>query len=128
MTTDAERVRIAAHREAYADDPAMAERHKTRFISIRGQTKAGEPMTTRMVPLHAWNLATSSERIKLWDEARPSTFTEVGDRLFTKSDAEAFHAYRAALTEIANGGGTYGSQALEYKNIARKALGMELLP
>lgn len=36
-------------------------------------------------------------------------------------------ALRLALMQIASGDGAYGAQALEYKNIARAALGMERL-
>ena len=38
--------------------------------------------------------------------------------------AEEAARHREALAEIATGEGGYGSQALEYKNIARRALGM----
>ena len=37
----------------------------------------------------------------------------------------ASFALRSALERIATGDGYYGAQAREYKNIARKALGME---
>lgn len=39
--------------------------------------------------------------------------------------SEHYRMVCEALTSIATGDGIYGAQAREYKNIARKALGME---
>lgn len=46
-----------------------------------------------------------------------------GDPAPTSSD-DTVDRYRAALQQIAAGEGVYGAQAHEYKQIARKALGM----